>query len=938
MALWGEDALESISPESRASLIRHFVRFFEEEDQAGDPVTPTLGSPVLPQRVVSHEILLQSRTFTPEPGLSDELRSGHGGQHAIIQFWDIPAGGADWDYGGVKLLGYLPHYAYQAWIPSGALDQLRDHGEVRAVVPIEPADKIQTVLRTRGASEYAHNPDGTLRLIVLAFGDVNRDHAVEVLTRYGTLTGISRRKNMFTLRAPESAIYELAAEDVVAWIQQVPSPNEDLLDQALPAVRGDHAQDPPYNLSGQGVVLAEWDSGWADVDHDDLLGRVTIGDTGGSTHDHSTHVAGIMAGNGLLSGGTLRGLAPEAEILSYTFPDLEDPNALDDEIADAISRGALVSQNSWSIIVSASPPWENCDAHGDYSAWSQRYDEIVNGVLGGRIIVVCSAGNENNDGDCPPYPWHQLSPPMSTAKNTISVGAVYSDNYLPTCFSSRGPTDDGRLKPDLVAPGDEAEDSPEPCLEGDMIRSTIPGDTYGDMAGTSMSAPMVSGTIALLSQQFDELGYEVPEPHTYKALLIQTARNLGNTGPDYTYGHGLLDAFGAVKLLERDDPNHELINVGYVTNLETDIYTMTVPPDVNRLRVTLAWDDVAGVPGAGIELVNNLGVYLYSPSSIFFDPYVLDPDNPAQPATTGWNNLDNVEVVEVFDPEPGTWRVYVNGWTVPVGSETYTLVLPFEHIDCGDDLYHDTALGEDLVCYGDGLTLARDDITLDGGGYQIWGDDSPGIDGIRIINHDGVTVENCRITGFENGIYMYSADSCTIGGGNEIYSNKYGIAMGPGADENVIAANDIYNNAERGVVLDFCYGNVIGGLSEIYNNKRSVMFTGSSFDNMVFWASIHDNAFYGVYGRGSTTAGNEINASIISDNDYGVRYWGIGINNAIQSAQFHGNNTAVFIYDTSHLDIIDCVITENTSGVLLHPNTSQIRLEDNTICDNGIDI
>ncbi len=961
-SLWGEDALERLDPASLAALEHHFARFFTD-DEDGDlaseslgpppanragssrgaaslasPVRSTFGSAAPAEPPVSHEILLQSRTFTPAPGVADALQAAPGGRHAIIQFWDIPAGGADWSVAGVTLLGYLPHRAYQAWIPAGALDQLHEHGDVRAVVPIEPADKIQARLRTAGASAYARNADGTVRLIVLAFADVDREQAAEALARHGRLTGASRRKNMFLMHAPEAGLGDLAAEDVVSWIQQAPPPNEEHLDQALPAVRGDHVQAAPYNLSGQDVTLAEWDGGWADGDHDDLLGRVTICDTGGSVHSHSTHVVGIMAGDGTLSGGDLRGLAPEADILTYTWPDLEDPDELDDETADALSRGALVSQNSWGLNVDADPPWENCDLHGDYTAWSQRYDEIVCGALGDRIVVVCSAGNEENDGDCPPYPWNQLTPPMATAKNSICVGAVYSDTYDHTCFSSRGPTDDGRLKPDLVAPGDQADDDPEPCLAADMIRATIPGDAYDEKAGTSMAAPMVSGTIALLRELADQLGYGDLRPQTYKALLIQTARDLWNDGPDYTYGHGLLDAFGAVKLLERDHPNHELIRTASATHMDTDIYSMSVPDGLDRLRVTLAWDDEAGTPGAALELVNDLGVYLESPAGAFYDPYVLDPDYPGLLATTGNNTRDNVEVVEVFDPEPGLWTVYVTGWNVPVGLQSYTLVLPYEHIMCGDNLYHDTTLGHDLGCPGDSLTLARDGITLDGAGHAITGPNASGSEGLRIMSANGVTVENVLVRLFDDGIYIYNADSCTIGGGNTIVSNTCGIAMGPGSDENVIAGNDIHGNHERGIELDFCYGNIIGGLGDIYDNKRSVMFTGDSFDNMVFWASIHDNTYYGVYASGAQTAGNEVNASIIENNQYGVRFWGIGLNNAIQSCEFHGNDDAIFIYDTEHLDIADCEITGNSAGVFLSATTEHIRLDNNVICDNAVDI
>ncbi|MBD3237153.1 MAG: S8 family serine peptidase, partial [Candidatus Eisenbacteria bacterium] len=934
----GRKFYERTSPELRDDLLRRLAATLEDEE-AAPPIPsrpPTLGSAAAP-RVPSYEIVLQSRRFAPEEGVAAELRDLRGGRHAIVQFWNAPPGGADWSVAGVRLLGYLPHHAYQAWVPAGAIDALGSSAVVRAVVPIEPADRISPHIRERGVSPYLQNPDGTVRLIVLGYEDVDRPALVALLEEYGTVTGVSRAKNMIMISMSADRVFDLAQEDPIAWIQEAPTENSIALDQARPAVGGNDVQAPPYELDGSGVVLAQWDAGWIDIDHDDFSGRLTICDTGSSTHYHATHVGGIMAGDGYLSGGVLRGIAINSDVLTYSWPDLELPNELDDETSDALSRGAMLSQNSWCIAVGAM--YGNCSWHGDYDAWSQRYDEIVNGALGDEIVLVCASANEENDGDCPPYPWNQLSPPMATAKNSICVGAVYSDTWLHTCFSSRGPTDDGRLKPDLVAPGDEALDHPDSCLTYREIRSTYPGDDYEELAGTSMSAPMVSGAVGLLRQQFDDFGYGDIPPHTYKALLVQAAIDLGNPGPDYTYGHGMLDILGAAWLLERNHPNDELIRTDFVADDEIDDFYMTVPPGVSEMRICLAWDDVAGTPGAGRELVNDLDVYLIAPSGANYHAYTPDPDHPGNDAGTGWNTRDNCEVVDVMAPESGQWQVRVWGWDIPSGSEHYTLVLPYEDIQCGDQLYHSTVLGADLDCAGDGLQLSRSGICLDCAGHTISGDHSTGDEGIRIVNEEHVGIENCHVTNFETGIDVYSSDSCTIGNDNIITGNTTGIALGPGSDANEILVSQIYDNAQYGINVDFSHDNYIGGFSDLYNNHRSIVIGDGSTNNTIFWSYIHDNDFYGILMGGTGTAANHVIQNDIHNNNYGIRYWACGTQNDIEGATLENNDIGIYINETSYHTLTDNEVTGSTSyGVQLTSSTDNIRLEENVICSNAVDI
>lgn len=438
-------------------------------------------------------------------------------------------------------------------------------------------------------------------------------------------------------------------------------------------MKADIVQAPPYNLDGTGVTVAQWDSGRIDPNHDDFAGRLIIGDGYPTTSSHSTHVGGIMAGDGTLSGGNQRGIAPNATIRSYEWPN--NITELDTETTDAINNNAILSQNSWGWTVDE--PHANCYMHGDYDSWSKRYDEIIQGVLGNEIVVVFASGNEENDPDCGPQPWNQTIGPGCTAKNSIGVGAIYSDTLGHTCFSSRGPTDDGRLKPELSAPGDEANDDVIPCLTNKAINSTIPGDTYGEKGGTSMAAPQVSGAIALIKQQYNIVGMADPKPATYKAILVQTADDLGNPGPDYTYGFGIINIRAAIDLVRGIYHNNASIMNASIMNNETDYYGMPVPPGVSTLRVTLAWDDLPGNPAASKQLVNDIDLILISPNQTYHHAYKLDWNNPGNNATTGYNSRDNVEVVEVDNPLPGVWVIEVRGAEIN-GTQEYSLVAPYK--------------------------------------------------------------------------------------------------------------------------------------------------------------------------------------------------------------------------------------------------------------------
>jgi hypothetical protein len=650
------------------------------------------GTPGAIERPRDYVLMLDSRQFAPEEGVQPGLRAEIGllgeiepgeRRHIIIQFLDIPdeSGVALLKSRGITLLDYLPNFAYFASVPARELGWLEAFPGLRALVALDPDDKVSTYLRKQGVSPHARSEDGTVRLVVTLFGDVSAEEARATLKKYGPIGPPGEMIDeaydedyTLELSVPEDLIYDLAGEDVVQWIAQVPPAKQELLDEARATVNADSVQAPPYNLDGSGTALGIWDSGSPAITHDDFAGRLTIAD-GAPTGTHATTVAGIMAGDGSRSeacGGTpyqWRGISTAADIIAYGWPGTLAE--LRTETSEAIGTyGVISSSNSWGWYVCGS--W--CSYYGTYDSWSKVYDNIVRGSRGAPISVVFGAANEQDCFECEDsllhFPYGTIPGPGATSKNTIAVGATYTIDKAMTTFSSWGPVKDGRVKPDIVAPG---------CKATSGIMGPYPPNAYDDsLCGTSFATPMISGSLGILRHEFDLLGYGLVMPHTFKAILIETAEDLGNPGPDYMFGHGHLELKDAVDLVIADHPHNELIRVDSVAHGEIDTYHMDVGSGVGQLRVTLVWDDYKGTPGAAKALVNDLDLLVQSPGGSWYYAYNLNPTDPSAPATTGYNDVDNVEVVEVSGPETGRWTIKVEGAVVPEAPQDYTLVLPFD--------------------------------------------------------------------------------------------------------------------------------------------------------------------------------------------------------------------------------------------------------------------
>ena len=468
------------------------------------------------------------------------------------------------------------------------------------------------------------------------------------------------------LHLPASRVQALASDDAVMWIEPpLPALQElNAENRVLTGVNTVNAA--PYSLSGQGVTVMVYDGGKV-ATHPDFAGRLTIGPTDtSSTSNHATHVAGTVGGSGA-GNAAHRGMAPGVQIVSYGFQMpgglqqgflYTDPGDILADYTAAITQfGADLSNNS--IGTNTEPNGFPCEWQGNYGVTSALIDAIARGSIGNPFRIVWAAGNERQGTRCDVEGFGRFysTAPPAGAKNHLAIGSVDSDTDLTSSFSSWGPVDDGRLKPDFSAPGCESG--------GGGVTSTSSSGGYTTLCGTSMASPTVAGIVALMLEQWRLSFPEADDPRnaTIKAILANTAEDRGNAGPDFKYGYGSVRAVPAVDTILAENVIEAEVAQGEVYR-----FVVVIDPEDTELRVTIAWDDVPGTPNVNPVLVNDLDIRVIDPNGNTHLPWTLNPQNPDAPAVrSARDGVNNIEQVWIENPVPGGYTVEIVGFNIADG-------------------------------------------------------------------------------------------------------------------------------------------------------------------------------------------------------------------------------------------------------------------------------
>ncbi|MDA8693452.1 S8 family peptidase, partial [Saprospiraceae bacterium] len=420
------------------------------------------------------------------------------------------------------------------------------------------------------------------------------------------------------------------------------------------------------DLDGSDIIFGLWDSGNPRVTHQEFNGNINIIDTAAFT-SHSTHIGGILIAEGIVPAA--KGMAPSASIDSYTS------SGWNSEVALWAAAGGMISSHSYIV----ANPREDFEKFGIYNVHSQNWDALSYNAP--YLIMSTGASNNGSLNFNPDGSRYDLLASNKLGKNSIVVGACADvldytgpESVRQAFFTSWGPTDDWRIKPDITAVG----------LNSSSTREA--NDTsYGTGQGSSFAAPIVSGGLGLLQQYYHNLNSVYMKGATAKALILSTTDEAGeHDGPDFSNGWGLFNAEKAAEVITNNGTS--AIIAESILN-QDEIISLAIEVDgTEPLTVAVCWNDPPSEPFADEPfndptpmLINDLDVRVTSSSETFF-PWMMEPndsfDNYTDAATKGDNFRDNIEIINVENIEAGTYNITISAKGIlQTGSQDFSLIV-----------------------------------------------------------------------------------------------------------------------------------------------------------------------------------------------------------------------------------------------------------------------
>jgi len=608
--------------------------------------------------------------------------------------------------------GYLPHNAMMMECADATVSKLAALPYVQWIGALLPEWKLQRDVQAFSTAAAA--AARTVTITALTTSDVL--HVTTAVARAdGTVLAFGgAHEGYVRARLTPNGVNQLAALGEVVRIEPYVPPqlHNDVAAQA-PRMNVVNVWST-HGLTGKGQIIGHADTGldmgvMTAAMHKDFTNRIRAafgltGGRGGAWSDlngHGTHTAGSILGNGSMSGGQYRGIAYEAELVHQsvgnagnTLPGL--PLDLNTLFIQTYTNGARIHSDSW-----------GSDVYGAYDTGARQCDQFMYNQP--DMLLVFSAGNSGTDADSDGVIDPDSIGSPATAKNVLTVGA--SENYRPgqsetygswwpgdfpaapikddrmanpavgnqqgiVAFSSRGPCDDQRVKPDVVAPGSwviscrsHAKDNTGWGLTGNS--------NYVYMGGTSMACPLAAGAAALVRQYYAaHRGWTNPSAALVKATLINGARTLlpGQYGiggtreilagarPNNIEGWGHVDLESS--FFPAPHGSNSFHDGESVTTGQTNQYALAVT-GTNRLAVTLVWTDYPATAGSGIKLVNDLDLVVKTPDGTrLYASGLAEADR-----------RNTVEGIDIMGLGAGVYTVSVIGHNVPYGPQPYALVL-----------------------------------------------------------------------------------------------------------------------------------------------------------------------------------------------------------------------------------------------------------------------
>ena len=554
---------------------------------------------------------------------------------------------------GVSLYDYLPKNTFVASFPAAYnFEQLKSY-KVYAVTRPLPHYKIDPLIYQPNDISWAVLND-SMRLVTVSFTPAftkNEAAAALAAAEVSFTREADKESDALRMLVSVSNLQSLASHPLVQYIEPIGAPPVLEDEQGVTDHRnnvllvGDNYAGG-RRLDGSNVVIALGDDGYVG-EHIDFTGRIGINATG-TTGTHGDHVAGIILGAGNLD-PVIRGQAPGATLKAYNgyndfylFPDLYNTDLVrisNHSLGQTCNSGYTSDARTSDLQLRTYPSLMHVHSCGNSGTTT------CGGLSGG---------------------WATITGGFKAGKNILAVANLSKSDII-SSSSSKGPLPDGRLKPDIAA-------------VGSFVNSTQPGNTFAAFSGTSMASPAVAGTLAVLFQSYKQLnGGTDPNSGLIKAIMLNTADDLGQPGPDFTYGWGRLNSLRAVECIEGGRFLQGSISQG---GLNT--HDIVIPVGVETVKVMVYWVDKEATVGVAKSLVNDIDCWveplqvglLNMPWKLNAGP-VPSSFSCSAPATMGQDTLNNVEQVQLTNPIAGTYALKVSGAAIPQGPQAYYVTYDF---------------------------------------------------------------------------------------------------------------------------------------------------------------------------------------------------------------------------------------------------------------------
>jgi subtilisin family serine protease len=622
----------------------------------------------------NYSIQLESGIFVPTVKTLGQVNRTteeivNGNYYRYIQFKAIPTEEqkATMVAKGIKLYNYIPNNTFMASIPASLDLTTIDDGNIRTVFTLNKTQKVSADLAKKKIPEWAIRGNGKMEVTMLQHPDIPAAQVRSLLTAEGadvlhSLEQLHAHRVIISI----ADLGRFASLPYIYFIEAAePEPTPDNLvgrtDHRSNTLATDYATGLKYD--GSGVAIALNDDGMIGP-HTDYQGRIigqfTTSNT--ATNDHGDHCAGTIFGAGNKD-PKARGMAFGATLgvyrVSSAYP--SGYQAFDSIYNHYVSKTIRITSTSYSD-----------GSNAGYTNRARLMDQQINSMP--ELMHVFSSGNAGSDSTSYGVKgWGNVTGGHKQAKNVIAVANLTYQDVL-AASSSRGPAKDGRIKPDISAVGTSVYST---STTNSSTTSPL-YNNYVSKTGTSMSCPGVSGTLAQLYHAYKALNSGSNPPSALmKAILLNTADDLGNPGPDYKHGWGRINARRAYNVIEAGSYLVDSVSQG-----GTKSHSFNVPSGVAEVRVMVYWQDVEATAGVAKALVNNLDIQVSTPSLQQVFPLVLNRTPTAAAlnsnAVPGIDTLNNVEQVILTGPSAGTYSVDVAGFAVPQGPQKYYVV--FEYV------------------------------------------------------------------------------------------------------------------------------------------------------------------------------------------------------------------------------------------------------------------